>query len=173
MSLAFTHLFRLVHIISAVFWTGTVIFLTSFLFPTVKELGPVGGAVMDQLTRVRRVPTYLTIAGWLTILSGAVLLWADSQAGQADWMRSGPGMTFSIGGLFALIAAVLGGVVSGPTAKKLGGIAAAVKAAGGPPSAEQAAQVQALQGRLTTTTRVVAALLTLAMAAMAVARYVP
>jgi hypothetical protein len=55
----------------------------------------------------------------------------------------------------------------------MGALVAAIRASGGPPSPEQAAEVQRLQVRLTNAMRVAAVLLLLAIAAMSVARYVP
>jgi uncharacterized membrane protein len=36
-------LFRLVHIVAGVFWVGGVVFLTGFLLPTLRVVGPAAG----------------------------------------------------------------------------------------------------------------------------------
>ncbi len=81
-------------------------------------------------------------------------------------------MTFSAGGLLALIAGIVGVLVNAPTAGRLGALAGAMRA-GNPPTPEQLQEVQRLQARLDTAGRLTAVLLVLATAAMAVARYVP
>jgi hypothetical protein len=63
--------------------------------------------------------------------------------------------------------------INSPTAKRLAALAGAIRAAGGPPTAEQAATMQRLQARLRAAMNAAAVLLLLATAAMAVARYVP
>jgi len=92
---------------------------------------------------------------------------------KGDWMRSHTGMTFALGALSAILALVVGLAVNAPTAKKLGAVAAQVHAKGGPPTPEQASEMQALQRRLGTALQVVMVLLLLTTAAMAVARYIP
>ena len=67
----------------------------------------------------------------------------------------------------------MGRTINAPTAKKLGDLGASVRAAGGPPSAEQAAEMQRLQGRLAGAMKVAAVLVVATAALMAVARYVP
>ncbi|HEV2642235.1 MAG TPA: hypothetical protein VGT98_05995 [Candidatus Elarobacter sp.] len=110
----------------------------------------------------------------LTILSGLTLYWRVSDGFQSTaWLASGTAKVLGAGGLLAIVASVAGMVVSSPTAKRMAGLSAAVRAAGGPPSAEQLAEIQRLQNRLFTVSRIAAALLVLATAAMAIARSVP
>jgi hypothetical protein len=166
-------LLRLIHIVIGVAWGGSIIFIAMFLLPAVKATGPNGGAVMSYLTQVKRMPSYLMGGVILTILSGLALYWNDSAGFSTQWMASGPGKTFAFGGVMAIIVAILGGAVNAPAAARLGEIGAEIKAAGGPPSAAQAAEIQRLQGRLTSAMRATAVFLTLALIAMAVARYMP
>ena len=46
-------LFRLVHIVSGVFWVGGILFMVRFLFPTALALGLAAGPVMNHLNRVQ------------------------------------------------------------------------------------------------------------------------
>lgn len=165
-------LFRLVHILSAVFWVGGILFFAMFLFPASRALGAAAGPVMDQLMRVRQVPRALLTGGVLTVLSGAGLFWNDSLGFKGPWMHSPTGRVFGLGALSAIIAIVIGAVVNAPTAKKMGVLAAQIHAKGGPPTPEQGAVMQQLQRRLGLALRVVTILLVLATAAMALARYV-
>lgn len=164
-------LFRLIHIGSGVFWVGGVLVFARFIFPTLLALGPAAGPVMDQLTRVRKMPRALISAGWGTIISGWVLFWHDSMGFQGPWMSSPTGMALGTGGVLAMIALGIGLAVNAPTAAKLGALGAAVQAQGGPPSPEQSAEMKRLQGRLGGALTTVAALLMLTTATMALARY--
>jgi len=167
------HLVRAIHVGLGAFWVGAVVLLAFLVVPSIRAAGPAGGEVMEQLTRVRRLPQILLASGVLTILSGFALYWRDSGGFQSAWVRSGPGITFLAGGVFALIAAVHGSIVNAPTAKRLGVIAAHVRHAGGPPSLAQAEEIQRLQNRLAHAIRLAAVLISMAVLAMSVARYVP
>jgi hypothetical protein len=166
-------LLRLIHIVIGVAWAGSIIFIAMFLLPAIKATGPNGGAVMSYLTQVKRMPSYLMGGVILTVLSGLALYGTDSAGFSPQWMASGPGMTFGFGGVMGIIVAILGGAVNAPTAKRLGELGAEIKAAGGAPSAAQTAEIQKLQARLTSAMRAAAVLLTFALVAMAVARYMP
>jgi uncharacterized membrane protein len=165
-------LLRLFHIGTGVFWVGGILIFARFLFPTVLALGPAAGPVMDHMNRVLKLPNSLIGAAVVNILSGFLLYWRDSGGFQGAWMSSGTGMTFGTGGVFAILALVIGLSVNAPTAKQLGALGAAIQAKGGPPSPDQAAEMQRLQKRLGVALRAVAILLVLATAAMALARYV-
>jgi hypothetical protein len=173
MSPAVFFLFRLIHVVIGVMWAGSVIFIAMFLFPAIRSTGPNGGAVMTYLTQVKRMPAYLMGGVILTILSGLALFWNDSAGFSSQWMHSGPGRTFAFGGVMGILVAIIGGAVNAPTAKRMGEIGAEIKAAGGPPKAEQMAEMDGLLRRMTLAMRISSVLLFLAIIAMAVARYVP
>jgi uncharacterized membrane protein len=165
-------LLRIIHIGAGVFWVGSMLFFARFIFPSAMALGPAAGPFMDQLNRVRKVPAALLGAAVATILSGLLLYWRASMGFQGAWMRSPTGIVFGLGGLFALTAFFVGVLVNRPTALRLGELGAAIHAKGGPPSPDQAAEMQRLQARLGVALRAVATLLVLATLAMALARYV-
>ena len=165
---------RLIHILFGVFWVGTAVFVAVFLIPTVRALGPGGGAVMQQLGQKQKLPVYIQLAAVLTVLSGISMYWrASGGFSNAAWLHSGTGMTFSIGAISALVAITLGIAVVAPTAKRAGELGAAMAGAGKPPTPEQQAEMQRLQMKFGKLSAVVAVLLIIATAAMAVARYVP
>jgi hypothetical protein len=166
-------LLRLVHIVVGVFWVGAVAFIAFFLLPSIQSVGAGGGAVMQQLTQIRRMPGWLTAAAVLTMLAGLLLYWHDSAGfGSVQWMRSGPGVTFGLGALLAIAGTGFHAAVIGPAARELGAIMARAHGPGGPPSASDLATVQRLQARIASAARTWAVLLLLAAAAMSVARYV-
>lgn len=164
---------RLIHILSGVFWVGSVIFVARFLVPAVRDSGPGGPAVMQQLTQVRGLPRALIGAALFTILSGIGLYAIDSGGFQSAWLASRQAMIFGLGGVLAIATFILGLLVNAPVGNQLGRIGAAIKARGGPPTPEEAAQLQQLQARLARAGVWAAVLLVLATTAMAVARYVP
>jgi uncharacterized membrane protein len=166
-------LFRLIHILFGVFWAGTAIFNAIFLIPAVMALGPNGGAVMQEIAGKRKLPIYFLVAGFLTVLSGIGLYWHDSQGFTNDFMRSGGGMTFGIGGAIALITLLFGLFVVTPLAKRAGALGGAIAASGKPPTPEQGAEMKGLQIKLGKMGGLAAVLLTLTTIAMAIARYIP
>lgn len=163
---------RLVHIAAGVFWAGGAFMVAGFLEPAVRGAGPEGGRFMQRLTQQHRMPAYLIAAGVVALLSGLVLYWRMSGGLQAAYVTSPMGLTFGFGGLVAILAFLVGVLESAPVATRLGALAGALQAAGGPPTPEQLGEMRHLSARLTRAARVVAALLALAVAAMAVARYV-
>ena len=162
---------RLVHIISGVFWVGSVLFATVLLMPTVKAVGPPGAAIMNKLGH--KMSLAMMVAAVLTIGAGIWLLIIDSGGNPGVWMQSGAGRAFGLGGGLAIVTMIFGMSINAPTANRMSAIGAAVAKRGGPPTAEEAAELQRLQSRLMTAGVAVAILLLVATGFMAVARYVP
>jgi uncharacterized membrane protein len=163
---------RLVHVLSAIFWVGSLVFLSIFLLPSLRAAGPAGGAVMQQVIGVRRLPLWLLTSGVLTVASGGALYGIASGGFRSAWMDSGPGNVFGLGGALGFIGLIIGLSVNLPAGRRLTKLMAAIQAAGGPPSAEQAAELQRLQIRIGKATVTTAVIVVLAAAAMASARYV-
>jgi uncharacterized membrane protein len=163
---------RIVHILAGVFWVGSAYVMVFFVAPTAAELGPEGGKFMAGLSQRRKLPMYSAASAYLTILAGLVLYWRSSDGLDPDWIVSGPGVTFTVGGVAAIIALVLGATVIGTGARRLGPLTAQAAAAQGPPSPETAAELQRLGARMRSGSIWIALLLTIAVVAMAVARYV-
>jgi uncharacterized membrane protein len=163
---------RLVHIVSGVFWVGSIIFMAWFLTPAIRVAGAAGGTVIQQLVRAQRLPAYLIAGMLLTVISGLLLYQHDSSS-FAGWMHTGTAMTFGAGAVFAIIGAIIGVFFNTPIAKLLSALGASIQAGGRPPTTEQAASMAMLQVRLARFSNTAAVLLILATAAMAVARYIP
>ena len=159
--------FRLLHIVSGVFWVGGAMFNAMFLAPAVAATGEAGQKMMGHLITKGKMSVRVTIAAIVTVLAGAVLYWKDSGGLTSGWTTSAAGVGFGIGALFALVG--LGtGMMVGQNAAKLGKIAAAAQ---GKPSPDQMAQMQAAQKQLGFFSRVSTVALVLALACMATARY--
>jgi len=164
------YVLRLVHILSGAFWYGSIIFSARFLMPSLRAAGSAAGPIIGQLNQ-RKMPAAMMGAGIANVASGIWLMFLVSGDAPGVWMQSGMGRTLGIGGAFTILALIIGMVMNPPAAKRLGKIAAAAAARGGPPPAEEVAEVARLQRRLGEGTIIVATLLTLAVSAMAVARY--
>ena len=165
-------LLRLVHIVCGVLWIGGVVMVSVFLIPAARDLGPSGGALMEYLTRVRRLPIYLMAVAILTVLVGITLFMIDSSSYGSAWAGSPAGIAYSIGGVLALATVAVGMAVNSPAGRRLGNLAAEVRASGNPPTPEQSAAMGQLRRRLAGGAYASAILGLLAAAAMAVARYI-
>jgi uncharacterized membrane protein len=150
---------RALHILVAAAWFGAAAFLTLYLMPAVRQLGPQGGAVMVALMQ-RRLPVFMAASSGLTLLSGLWLYWTLTAGFQPDAVRSHAGMVFGLGGLCGLLAAVIGAAVVGRSSKQLADLAAG----GQPPQVDVVARLQA---RIRIGSRVALFLMLLALVAMA------
>jgi uncharacterized membrane protein len=163
--------FRLFHVISGVLWVGGVVLLSFFVAPAVRAAGPAGGQFMRQLLIRTPLAAYIPSVAGLTVLSGFGMFWVDSTMAAGNWAATGPGITYSIGGLAGLLALIIGGIMMGRSISELKKIAMASDP-GAPPAPEQAARIAQLQQRVDKGTKIVLPLLVIAVVAMAVARYV-
>src|SRR5215204_3757701 len=119
---------RFIHIVSAIFWAGSIMLLAWFIGPTIKALGPDGGKFMQQLTRTNKYPVMMLIAGTLTNLGGILLIERLSGGFQSSWFGTPHGIIISMGGIFSLIAYTIGLTVNLPTLKRMTAMGAAIAA---------------------------------------------
>ena len=163
---------RLIHILTAIMWVGSSIFTSLFLAPALASSPAVLGQVMASLQR-RRILTVMPIVATLTILSGLRLLWIDSAGFSASYFATGPGRTFSMSGLFALIAYVLAFGVARPIGARGAKIGAALSGSPEPSERERlVGELDRLRRRGAIITQSAVGFGILAAAGMAVARYV-
>ena len=167
-------LMRLVHILAGIFWVGATLFLAGFLIPAIRAVGPSAGPLMSQLMQQRHLQRWINISMSLAILAGLVLFGLDSRALGGGFGRSGPGISYSIGALLAIIAAGVDGAMGRPTSKKLGEIALRMQESqrSGSAPADLVAQTAPLQAKLARALTIMAWLLLLSATTMAIARYV-
>lgn len=161
---------RLIHIFSGVFWAGVALMMAGFVNPSAKAIGPEGGKFMQQLARQNRFPSVMETTAILNILSGLWLYWLVSGGFQVNWVISKGGLALTIGGVGAIVAYGLSYVFQKPAAKRMAALGREIQAAGGPPSPEQTAEMQAQQKRLTQGGLLSAVLLAIVVVGMAVAR---
>ena len=148
---------RFLHIVLGVYWVGAIFFTALFLLPAMAAAGP-DGAKVAQGIQQRGFMKFTPIAAILVILTGIDLLRRVSANFQSEWFGSRVGMTYSIGMAATILAFVIGFFFMRPLF---------LKAATLPP-----AEAQPLRMRGMRLNQVVAALLFIAVATMAVARYV-
>ena len=160
-------LFRLTHVPAAIMWAGGALFITFYVEPAIHRAGPNAQPLLDMMDRTS---AYFAIAATLTVVGGAFLYIHD--AGGLQLWTTTSGWVFTLGAVCGTIAWAAGFTLILPTVKTIGAVGAEIKAAGGPPTAEQAARLQAAQGRLKTIGRVDTVLIIVAILTMATARYV-
>ena len=149
---------RMLHILFAASWFGAAAFLTLYLLPVARQLGPAGSATMTALTG-RGFHRFMAANAGLTVLSGSWLYWTLTAGFAGPAMASTSGMVFGLGGLAGLLAAVMGGAVIGRNLGRIEALKADLP--------DKQPQVAALQGRVAAASRLALALLVLALVAMA------
>jgi uncharacterized membrane protein len=168
--------FRIFHIGAGVAWVGSVYFLVVFVQPTSAAIGPAAAPFMTELLGARRLVDRILVLATATILAGLILYLKDMNAvgGFGDWIGSSQGLVFTIGGLAAIGAVVIGAFGTRPAVQRLLAIGREVAQApqsGGAPPVELTAQVPVLQARMKILARASFVLLVVAVIAMSTARY--
>ncbi len=164
-------LLRIVHIFAGVFWVGGGILTFAYIEPAVKATAPAGQKFLQYLLVQRRFSFSMGIASLLTVLAGATLYWGDSGGFQWAWITSPTGLGFTIGASMGLTAFFVGLLLIKPTAERLGTLGQQISASTQPPASEQLAELNRLQARMATVERWDFVLLSIALLAMATARY--
>jgi len=158
---------RLVHIIAGIIWGGGALIMEFFISRTIAETGETGQKFVQHLMNKVRFHTFMTVMAFSTILAGALLYWHDSAGFSSAWMNSSAGIGFGIGAVFGLIAFVFGAIFGASNAK-LGEVGSQIQ---GKPTAEQLAQIQAVQKRIKAVSPIHVYSMILAIIFMAIARY--
>jgi flagellar biosynthesis protein FlhB len=140
--------------------------MTFFVAPTIGATGESGQRFVGHLMNNLKFSNRMAIAAGLTILAGLILYGLDARAGEA-WLRSSFAIGLGIGALFALVGFIFG-IMIGRTAKAMAQLGSQIQ---GKPSANQLAQIQAIQRRQATFSMLAAITLVLATVFMAIARY--
>jgi len=162
-----TVVLRLVHVVGGVFWVGGAIAMNFFIGGTIRATGDAGKQFAGHLMGRTSFSQFMTYSAILSVLAGFILYGIDSNWFTSAWQSSGPGIGFGIGALFALIGLVTG-IMNGNNNRKMGRLGAQIQ---GKPTAEQAAQLGAIQQQQAWVVPVNTYSLLLALILMAVARY--
>jgi hypothetical protein len=157
---------RVVHIVAGAFWAGSALMLALVILPGLRKAGPGSERVLPMA----QISQAMGLSSMLTTLAGLLLYVLISRLA-LSWIASGYGLILTLGALAGLAAWLLGLLSTGPTSKKLGALAGQIQAGGGPPSAEQTAELSRLQAKLATSSTWSTILATAALVLMAAARY--
>jgi hypothetical protein len=131
---------------------------------------------MAELLGARRLVDRILALASVTIVAGLILYLKDMNAvgGFGDWVGSAQGLAFTVGGLTAIIAFLIGLFGTRPTVQRLLGVGRQIGQAsqdGGAPPPELAAQVPGIQARLKILARLSLGLLVITVITMATAKY--
>jgi hypothetical protein len=165
--------FRIIHVLAAIAWGGSVFLFVMYVQPSVAAIAPAGAPFMAELLGKRKLVSVLIGLGSLTVLGGAFLYWHDSQiyGGFGNWIGTAFGVTVTIGAVAAILALAIGIAGTRPNVNRLLGMMRQAAAAGGP-TPEMAAEIGRTQARLKTLARASFALIVVAAITMAIGRYV-
>ena len=163
---------RLIHILAGVYWAGTLFFFVTFVEPSLRSMGPDGGKVMIRFFE-RGYLKLIPIVAILTIVSGVWLLWQLSAGFDTAYMGSPLGMALSTGGLLAIVAFIVGMAVTRPAAARIWELSGQVPQA----TSEEVrnslmAEIGKNRARTVFSARIVFVLLVIAVALMAIARFI-
>jgi hypothetical protein len=147
-------LLRLVHIVTGIFWVGSDLLMVFFVEPTVIALGPNGGAFMQRLTKHTRYAQAMPISALLTVVTGVLLF------------------VLGLGSLAGILAFLDGMIFIGPTVNRIEQLGTEMTEQQGPPSGDQLAEKQQLQGRMNRAYQYMIILTMLSIVGMSSARYI-
>ena len=164
--------FRIVHIVAAVAWAGSVFLFVVFVQPAAAAIAPASAPFVAELLGVRRLVDRLLMIGSIAVGGGLFLYWHDwhTYPSFGDWITSPFGAVLTFGALCAIAALNIGGAITKPGVDRLLALGRQAAETGGP-SPEVAGQIGQMQSRLRTVARIQLGLLAVAVFAMATARY--
>jgi hypothetical protein len=171
MNIYFLVLLRVVHVVAGILWGGAAVSYLFFIKPSVRSIGAVGPKFMQNLAERRKYPIFMLSTSLLTVVAGGALYLFTSGGLSLSWIKTGPGLGFTIGSIAALIAFLVGNLGIGPASGRIGALGQKIATSGGPPTPEQLSEVQALEKKLYQAEVIDFVALIIAMLTMATARY--
>ncbi len=163
---------RIIHFFSGIIWVGGAIFMLFFISPTVKSLGPQGGAFMMKMYATTVLDKLFPVVALLTTVSGLWMFWRITDGfGDGDYLSSTPGIVLSIGVLAGISSFLHGGATLGRSTGKMINLGKEIAASEGPPAPELLSQQQELQAYIQKHSQIGFVLMVVAVLGMASARY--
>jgi hypothetical protein len=132
------------HVLFASLWFGAGVYQVLVIGRGFRAAGPAAGPFIVTLMKNGGIGRFFAISGILTILFGGAL-YGQLMADDAIETFSGRGLWLTLGAIVAVLAFVHGLTVNMPTERKL---IALCKGMTGPPTKDQAAQLQAFGQKL-------------------------
>ena len=152
---------RIIHILLGAFWFGAAAVFALFIEPAAGAVGPSAGPFMTELMQKKKLPNVIGVVALVGMIAGVLLYGRASDWFSNDWMQTGTGIAFTIGAISAIVSYVIGFSVIRPTMNRVGQLSAG----GGSP------EIPALLHKAQRAGRINLALLVIAVAMMASARY--
>jgi uncharacterized membrane protein len=155
---------RLFHIIGGIAWVGGTFTNVILVEPLIAAASQANKPFALRMMGNPRFGNVMALAATSTVLSGVALFWRDSGGLTLDWLRSGQGIAFSVGGLAGLIAAGIGMLVVG----RIGDDIAALQTSN---KSDPGEQFERLRRKMIRASRIDLVVMIVAVICMASARY--
>jgi hypothetical protein len=163
---------RVVHVLLAALWLGSVGLMVLFIMPANKQTGPASAPMMGAIAR-RGLNGYMGALGGITLLTGIYLYWRLTGGFTPELSATRTAMVFGTGGIAGILAGIIGGAVVGRNAARMGALGG--KATALPEGSERASlmvQFAAAQDRAIAGARIVLVLQMIALGCMTIGHYV-
>ncbi len=154
----------ILHVLAAIFWVGTTLFMVLFLEPTVAALGADGGKFMQKLIGGTRLSPALAVTALLTVLTGLAMY--GPVTGNSMAVMFGDRLPLTIGAVAGILSAITGGAMNGRASARMQALGKEIAAKKGPPAPAQLAEMQKLQATLRQGSRITAILMVIAVVGM-------
>lgn len=162
---------RFVHIVASVCWAGGGLIFFLFVEPTAKALAPTGMQFVEHMVTKRRFSIFMVISSTLTVLTGALLFWQHAGGHWLGYVKTGPGLGFTLGSVVGVAVYFIGMFGVNPRALRMSKIGKEIQAAGGAPTPAQGAELHKLDKEMSTLSLADFVLVALSLALMGTARY--
>ena len=162
---------RLIHIVCAVIWAGSMIYFAVFMIPAAKILGPGGYKFIQQLSGTKKLPVTMVVTATLTIITGILLMLKLFGRFRTEWFSSTHMILLISGGILSLTGYIIGLIVNITVSRRMSAIGKSLARSGTGPAAEQSSELQILQKRSFAATTVIAILLFASLILMSIVKY--
>jgi hypothetical protein len=162
---------RLVHIGAGAFWVGAVFTFFLFVQPAAVAVGPEATKFTYQLLHHRRLSAVILAAAVTTVLAGTWLLVITSNGLDPGLLLDVSRLGYTVGGVAAILTLGIGGLYVYPRTKVVERTIGRILTEGRPPTPEEQQTLARVGGEARRAGWLVIAGLTVAVAAMATARF--
>lgn len=158
---------RFLHIVAGIVWAGGAILMNLVIGPAIAATGDAGRQFAGHLITRTPFAKIMLGSGLVTVLAGSYLYGVNSNWFSSKWMMSGAGIGFGIGAAAGIMALIFGFMIN----RISGALAALGAQIQGKPTDEQTAKMQELRKRQMSVTAANTIFILLAVAFMALARF--
>jgi uncharacterized membrane protein len=162
---------RLIHIGAGAFWVGAVFTFFLFVQPAAVAVGPEATKFTYQLLHHRRLSAVILAAALTTVLAGIWLLVITSNGLDPGLLFDVSRLGYTVGGVAAILTLGIGGLYVYPRTNVVERTIGQILAEGRPPTPEEQQTLARVGGEARRAGWLVIAGLTVAVAAMATARF--